>query len=363
MCKTTEFPRNLLPLLRCVRDSGQLALRSELRRSAAGVTDGALRCIECRQEYSIEGGIARLMTDTTTQETAHEMELKDAVYEAMPDIFEAPSSSWRSKYSDSIEILPHLQELAPLDGCLVLELGCGDGRFTLLMAQLGAEILAVDFSGAALRKLARRLPSGIAPTTYQVVPRDSAKDLSGRVGLVQADASHFHAAPGSFDRALSATPLDSRHERMNMFRTVAESLKDDGRYVAGVEHDDLSRRIMGMPVARRYTPGGIYIEHFNIRQLRCELAPYFSRLHFRFIRAHIPFVKHLPTMLAVRLALAVIAIPLLRQLGTLLLASARDPIRPPLEGVRRPGIRTAQKFYRWYKRLKREEPMWDNDRV
>jgi SAM-dependent methyltransferase/uncharacterized protein YbaR (Trm112 family) len=355
----SEFPREMLALLRCSRDAGELILGIDARGSAVGVTDGTLRCVECSQEYSIEGGIARLMQNTLTQETRHEIALKGVEYEALPDTFEAPSSGWRSKFADYIEVPPHLEELAPLEGRKVLELACGDGRFTILMAQLGAQVLAVDFSFEALRKLARRLPSGIAPTSYEVIPREQVKDLSGRVGLVQADAGYFNAAPRSFDRALSASPLDSRDERMNMYRTVAVALTDQGRYVAGVEHDDMIRRLLGLPPMKRYTPGGIFVDHLSIPQMRSESAPYYSRLRFRLIRAHVPFTKRLPTMLRVRIARTVTTIPVLRQMGELILLTAEAPIRPPLEGVRRPGSSVVKTLYRWYKRLKKEQPIWD----
>ena len=216
------------------------------------------------------------MTETLSSESVHEMTLKDAEYQAMSDVFEPPPSSWRSKYSDAIEIPPHLEELEPLESRTVLEIGCGDGRFTLLMAQRGAEVLAVDFSIEALRKLAARLPSGVAPTSYQLAPHASARTAAERIGLVQANASEFHCAPRVFDRALSATPLDSRDERMKMYCAVAESLADNGRYVAGVEHDDLLRRVMGMPVARRYTPGGCSLSTFADN--KCAMnAPHTSR--------------------------------------------------------------------------------------
>jgi len=244
-----------------------------------------------------------------------------------------------------------------------LELGCGDGRFTLLMAQMGAEVLAVDFSFAALRKLGSRLPSGVAPTTYKVASRRTSGSFVGRVGLVQADASNLQVAPRSFDRALSATPLDSRDERMKMFRTISESLTDDGRCVAGVEYDDLYRKLFGMPLVRRYTPGGILIEHLDIPTMRREAAPYFYRLRMQTIRAHVPFVKHglakrLPP-LAVAVSRLVCALPVFKHLGEILLLSAERPRRLPLEGARRPGFLGAKNLYRWYKRRQGEEPMWD----
>lgn len=227
------------------------------------------------------------------------------------------------------------------------------------MAQRGADILAVDFSIEALRKLAGRLSSGVAPTTFQVVPLRAAGDLRGHVGLVQADASEFRAAPRSFDVALSASPLDLRDERMRMYCTVAELLRDDGRYVAGVEHDDLLRRLMGVPIARRYTPGGIFIEHFNIATLRREIAPYFSQLRFQPIRARVPFTRRLPLKLKILLSLAVVRIPVLKLLGEILLVRAERPIRPPGEGVRRPGNAAAKSAFRWFKQWMGEENIWD----
>jgi SAM-dependent methyltransferase len=357
--KATEFPSRLLPLLRCSRDAGQLSVDREVRSGAAGVVEARLRCVECAQEYAIENGIACMMMDVPTGEIEHEMALKDAEYEAMEDRFVPPPDGWRSEYVDAIEIPPHLKELEPFEGRRVLELACGDGRFTMLMAQLGAEVLAVDFSKAALRKLARRLPSGTSPTTYRHPSCRTAGSLAGRIGLIQADAGAFHVAPRSFDRALSATPLDSRDQRMKMYCSVAEALKDDGWYLAGVEYDDLSRRLLGLPLVRRYSPGGILIEHLDVPTLRREIAPYFDRLRFRPIRPKVPFIRNLPVKTKILIASAVAALPGLRQLGEILLVRAERPARLPAEDVRRRGNSLAKGLYRWYMRRKGEEPMWD----
>jgi SAM-dependent methyltransferase len=362
MRKIYGFPRSFLSLLRCVRDAGELSICGEVRGDDVGIADGTMRCVECAQEYPIENGIVRMMTDVLTQETQHEIALKDQEYDAMPEVFVPPTSGWRSEFADRIEIPPHLDALHPLDGRRVLEIGCGDGRFTLLMAQLGADVLAVDFSYAALRKVSSNLLSGVAPTLYKVDQKRQG-DLTKYVGLVQADASNFRAAPRSFNRAISATPLDSRDERMNMFRMVSESLTDDGRYVAGVEYDDLYRRVFGLPLVRRYAPDSVLIEHLDMATMRRETAPYFGRLRMQPIRAHVPLVKsalakRLPAF-SVSLSRVVCGLPLLKHLGEILLVSAERPRRLPLEGARRPGFMGAKSFYRWYKRRKGEEAMWD----
>ena len=348
---SAEFPRDMLPLLRCSRDAGPLVIITDLPSRAVGIVEARLRCSTCAAEYRIEDGIARLMEGTLTPEDEHEMAIRDADHACTrPGPFVPPASGWRSELSDLLEIPPHLAELEPLDNRRVLELGCGDGRFTMLMAQMGARILAIDFSINGLRALAWRLPSGVAPTAYQPVRRCSAAELCRHIGLVQADASHFHVAHRSFDRALSATPLDSRDQRMAMYRTLADALTDDGRFIGGVEHDDLTRRLLGLPIARRYSQGGIFIEHFDIATMRREVAPYFSKLSIRPIRPRVPFVHRLPRAWALPVARTVAAMPVLRQLGEILLLRAERPVRPPVEGANRPGSKLAKGFSRWYTR-------------
>ena len=363
-----EFPRGLLPLLRCSRDAGEFSVCQEKRSGDSGVIDGILRCTRCSAEYRIEDGIARLRTDAVTPELEHEIALMDQDYKSRPDTLvtpdlRGPAALWPAAYKDLIEVPPHLDALAPLEDRRVLELACGDGRFTLLMAQMGAEVLAVDISIEGLRKLSKNLLSGLAPTVYQLGSRRRVQDLRGHVGLVQADASHFHVAPRSFDRALYASPLDGRDERMRMYRTIAKALKDNGRLVGGVEHDDLIRRLFGMPLARRYAPGNVLFEHFDTSMMRREAAPFFSRLQIRPIRPYIPFVVRLPIKHAASLTLALGNIPLLRQLGEILLLCADRPIRAAAEGVRRPGSNVAKRLYRLYKRWVGKEPIWESDRV
>jgi len=355
----TLFPRRFVSLLRCIRDSSELILEGELPAGEEGVTEGTLRCAGCSQQYEIHDGIARMMIAPQTEESGHEIALKDREYATMPDAFEPAATGWRSEFMDRIEIPPHLRALGPLQGRRLLELGCGDGRFTVVAAQEGADVLAVDFAVEGLRKLAANLARGEAPTRYRRTSRETKQDLRFRVGLVQADAGQLCVAPKSFDRALSATPLDSRDERMRMFGTVAEALNDEGLYVGGFEYDDLPRRLLGLPVARRYSPGGILIEHLDLRKLRRETSPYFFRTEMRLIRIHLPMIRFLPAGIGVPLALAAARIPGLREFAQIILVRATHPIRLPKDGERRRGSAIVRNFYVWYKRALNQEAVWD----
>jgi SAM-dependent methyltransferase len=354
-----KFPRKFLSLLRCSRDGGELTIAEETKSEEFGVMNATLRCVACNSEYLVENGIARLMTSDVSAETQHEIDLRETEYDAMQGGFTPPQEGWRSDFMDAIEIPAHLDEMMPSEHCRAIELGCGDGRLAILMAQMGAEVLAVDFSYAALRQFARNLSLGIAPTNYNLNSDSLIPELAGRVGLVQADINSFYVAPSSFDRVLSATPCDSRDERMRMYRTIANALKDDGRYIASLEYDDLNRRLLGLPVLRRYTPGGVLIEHLSIAALRRELMPYFDRVSFRLVRAKLPFVRFLPKNAKIFVSLAATKIPVLKEFSEIVLARAERPVRLPREHDMRPGNSIVKGFFRWYKRKRGQQSAWE----
>jgi SAM-dependent methyltransferase len=342
-----QFPRDMVPLLRCNVDAGELTLVEEPRGAADGVLDAVLRCKICEAAFRIEDGIARLLPALLSTEDKHEMSIRDTIdYDCTnPKPFVRPAEGWRSALSDSLEVPAHLDALQTSPSHTVLELACGDGRFTCLIAETGARILAVDFSMNALRLLAQRLPPG------------------ARVGRVQADINQLHLARRSFDRALTLTPLDSRDERMKMFRMVARALTDDGRYVGSFEHDDLNRRLLGLPLVRRYSKDGILIEHLTTKTMRLESAPYFSRIRVRPIRPRVPLLAKLPTVLARPLLRLTAALPFVRHFGELLLLTAQHPVRLPVEGEHRSGNRAAKAAYRLYMRKKNKKASWGEESV
>lgn len=343
----SQFPRELVHLLCCNMDDGELTLAEEFGASSDGVVDGLLRCRICAAEFRIEDGIARLAPDHLSQEDEHEMNIRDTVDYGCtnPGSFVPPAEGWRSVLSDILEVPAHLDQLQSSRTSTVLELACGDGRFTSLIAETGARILAVDLSINALRLLAQRLPAG------------------ARVGRVHADINHLHLASRAFDRALTLTPLDSRDERMNMFRTIALALKDNGRYVGSFEHDDLNRRLLGLPLMRRYSKGGILIEHLTTKTMRLESAPYFSTIRVRPIRPRVPLVAKLPPGLARPILRLATALPLVRHFGELLLLTAQHPVRLPVEGEHRSGNPVAKGVYRSYMRRKNKKASWGEELV
>jgi hypothetical protein len=147
---------------------------------------------------------------------------------------------------------------------------------------------------------------------------------------------------------------------MAMYHTISDALNDEGVFVGGVEHDDLTRRLLGLPVARRYSRGGIFIEHFDKATLRREAAPFFTDLDIHPFRPRVPFVRRLPLAWAAGVSHMAGALPVVRNLGELLLLRARRPIRPTVvaEGANRRGSKLVKGIFRWYARNKGKEPVW-----
>jgi len=217
----------------------------------------------------------------------------------------------RVRQFDLMEKLPTLAAVEPLRGKVVLELGCGTGRYTEDLAQASKAVLAVDFSAESLRVLAAKL---------------GAVD---NVGLVQADVTRLALAGGAFDRAVSTlvSNLPTRAHREAMYRLVAEALHDEGSFLFSTHHYGLRERLRRVPQDGRYTPGGIYRRLFTRAEIGDELVPYFAARRSRPIQIALPLTTRLGLPL-IPMSRVLERVPLLNRFGELLLVTARRPLRP-----------------------------------
>jgi uncharacterized protein YbaR (Trm112 family) len=132
-----QFPVDMVPLLRCNVDAGELQIANKLRGDGDGLLDAVLRCRICGAEFRIEDGIVRLMPSQLSPEDEHEMIIRDTIDYDLTNLgpFIPPAEGGRSVLSDMLEIPPHLNELRSLPSSTVLELACGDGRLTIPIAE------------------------------------------------------------------------------------------------------------------------------------------------------------------------------------------------------------------------------------
>jgi cyclopropane fatty-acyl-phospholipid synthase-like methyltransferase len=117
-----------------------------------------------------------------------------------------------------------LEELAPLTGSHVLDLGCGDGYVARLAAQAGAQsVFGIDISTEMVANAQRAAASG-APCR-----------MTFKVG----NATDLREYPrGQFDRVIAVFMVSylSRAEMTEVFRNVRSRLAPGGRFVFTVPH-------------------------------------------------------------------------------------------------------------------------------
>jgi ubiquinone/menaquinone biosynthesis C-methylase UbiE len=111
-------------------------------------------------------------------------------------------------------------------GDVVLDMGCGTGRFTVPMAEAGADVTGFDISPAMLAQL-----------------RATARERGQDVRTCEGDMAHLPFDDDTFDvvtsmLALMHIPIEDRQQ---VFLEVARVLKPGGRLVLGVKNEQFER--------------------------------------------------------------------------------------------------------------------------
>ena len=206
----------------------------------AFIVRGAAGCATCGKVHRIDDGILTLLgADRLHPESAKEMEQRDI---KNASILSGACQEWTSSIIESIEVRPTLAAVSAAPGMVVLEIGCGSGRYTVDLARGAAAVVAVDFSRPGLLLLRQKLAS------------------EASVALVQADVTRPYVTASAFDCALSTLHSnlpDARH-RLASLRHLSQALKLEGRAVISMHHLSGRDRLIGMPAAGRYPDSGIF---------------------------------------------------------------------------------------------------------
>jgi tRNA G46 methylase TrmB len=116
--------------------------------------NGFLGCPLCAVQYLITEGIVCLLdNEALDEDSAHEQQLRNMYARRR----RSKPENWYANYTEKAERLSTMTPMQPLRGKTALELGCGPGRFTCLIADECRNLLAMDFSIESLRLLSRRL--------------------------------------------------------------------------------------------------------------------------------------------------------------------------------------------------------------
>lgn len=175
-----------LDLLRCPQCRGPLDRTPE---------PPGFRCTSCARDYPEAGGIPRFAGETYVASFGRQWNRYDVARDAEDEAVFAVKTG-----------------VAPRDlaGLLVLDAGCGGGRYARVAGRHGARVVGVDLS-AAVEKAAALCA-----------------DLPD-VAIVQADLTRLPLAEGTFDLVFSIGVLHHGPDPRGAFAEVARRVKPGGR--------------------------------------------------------------------------------------------------------------------------------------
>jgi len=137
--------RTLLPYLACPACEGALEFSDVKDFPLTDVREGlegTLRCVACKREYEISGGVPRLAAEKL-----------GAAARKTRDAFAFEWSRYPGSLPEDESVLLEESQLRPSDfkGKLVLDAGCGMGRYSVVALSFGAEVVALDLSDSLMR--------------------------------------------------------------------------------------------------------------------------------------------------------------------------------------------------------------------
>ena len=219
--------KSLLRLLRCLDCRSELELLPA-KTEGEEITEGSLKCRRCARSYPIVGAIPRFVP---AENYAHS--------------FGVQWNEFRQTQLDSHTGLPLSRERfffstgwAPeeLDGALVLDVGCGAGRFAEVALDCGAEVVARDYSSAV----------------------DACwKNLGHRPKLhvLQGDIYGLPFEPGSFDRVYCLGVLQHTPDVAAAFAALPRQVRPGGRLGVDVYPKLLRNLLWSKYWVRPFTKG------------------------------------------------------------------------------------------------------------
>ncbi|MFH1055290.1 MAG: methyltransferase domain-containing protein [Candidatus Altiarchaeota archaeon] len=218
--------RRLLDFLACPSCKGDFKCTPFLYNKEE-IVDGLLTC-NCGNWYPIIGGIPRILPNTLKEHPSFAERYRDKLPEGIVSdrdiqefkkFKESTSKSFgfqwtKYKIINEMEESPIFFDKTGVDekflkGKLCLDGGCGYGRYSLVAAKHGAEIVAVDLSQAV--ESAYENTRGV-----------------GRVHVVQADLFNIPLREGTFDFVYSIGVLHHTPDPKGAFKCISKMVKRGG---------------------------------------------------------------------------------------------------------------------------------------
>ena len=148
------------------------------------------------------------------------------------DIWDTNAEAWDKRIGggggwQTTLIAPTVEKMLNIQpGETVLDIACGNGQFTRRLAELGASVVASDFSPKLIELAQKRTTEHADRIAYHVV---DATDEAQLMALAGPEGKRFDAAV--CNNALMDMPAIEP-----LFRSVAKLLKPGGRFVFSIMH-------------------------------------------------------------------------------------------------------------------------------
>ena len=236
------------------------------RRTEVEILEGALHCPDCGAVYPIRDGIPRLLPPGSEEgpATAHRW-----------SAFPGGARTWEGTFLELVA------PLGPNDllGKLVLDAGCGYGRFATTAARYGAEVVALDSSGDAVVSAAHNCAD------------------QHRVHVVQGDVLRPPLREERFDLVLAFGLLHHLDDPDAAFRALGELLHSGGRMAMQVYGLRQGATLAVSETLRSVTTGLEPDELHKLSRVISRGLRIFSHTPYRFLN-RVPVaggvVSHLP---------------------------------------------------------------------
>jgi SAM-dependent methyltransferase len=136
----------ILDILRCPSCGGQVALDTQAVIESDGhVIEGELSCNQCRERYPIRHGVPRMMPAALARDVSDTVDAFGWQWQQAQRMLTDPRFSAPEVFVDFIYPVQHTW----FKDKVVLDAGCGLGRFTIASARFGARlVVGVDLSAS-----------------------------------------------------------------------------------------------------------------------------------------------------------------------------------------------------------------------
>ena len=192
---------NLIKILECPKCTGELRLKEE-QRDGDEIRSGSLICRTCGENFSIINSIPRFVT---TEQYVSSFGFEWTKFSKTQLDSANGTNQSEERFKQSLDFA-----LEELEGKLILDAGCGMGRFMEIALKYGGTIIGVDMSLAI-------------EAAYQNLHKHS------NAHFIQADIFQLPFKEGSFDFIYSLGVLHHTPDTRGAFAQLPPLLKPGGK--------------------------------------------------------------------------------------------------------------------------------------